>query len=247
CDSCCAETARSSLPPNARRARVGRGFVAAKPGRAAMWWWRGVGKAKSLLTVPFLLVLLLLPSCFIIPIPIGMPVREDPAHYAARLEPPAQYNHPYNGPVVERVVPEAECARIVYRWVLICSPQLARCTVTAPAISCYRAMERRQFLIIVDTKLPIAMVGRQIIRARGEGFRTNSGNFATFAAIRRAEERVSCKENKGPSARKPGPSTVPMLNRRGERTHETHRPPKTARRFNPKSVQPAPLRARGIL
>ena len=73
-----------------------------------MWGWRRVGKAKSLLTVPFLLVLLLLPSCFIIPIPIGLPVREDPAHYAARLEPPAQYNHPYNGPVVERVVPAAE-------------------------------------------------------------------------------------------------------------------------------------------
>src|SRR5262249_3691300 len=34
--------------------------------------------------------------------------RRSPAHYAARLEPPAQYDHPYNGPVVERVVPEAE-------------------------------------------------------------------------------------------------------------------------------------------
>jgi len=42
-------------------------------------------------------------------------------------------------------------------------------------------MERRQFLIIVDTKLPIAMVGRQIIRAMGEGLRTNSGSLAMFA------------------------------------------------------------------
>ena len=70
-----------------------------------MWWWRRVGKAKRLLTAPFLLVLLLLTSCFI---PIPIIVREDPAHYAARLEPPAQYNHPYNGRVIERVVPEAE-------------------------------------------------------------------------------------------------------------------------------------------
>jgi hypothetical protein len=28
--------------------------------------------------------------------------------YLAKLEPPAQYNHPYNGQVVERVMPEAE-------------------------------------------------------------------------------------------------------------------------------------------
>jgi hypothetical protein len=57
--------------------------------------------------VPFFPVLLLLTSC-VIPVVIPIPVREDSAHYAARLEPPAQYNHPYNGQVVERVVPEAE-------------------------------------------------------------------------------------------------------------------------------------------
>jgi hypothetical protein len=28
--------------------------------------------------------------------------------YLAELEPPAQYNHPYHGPVVERVMPVAE-------------------------------------------------------------------------------------------------------------------------------------------
>src|SRR5262249_61021550 len=39
---------------------------------------------------------------------IPIPREEDPAHYAARLEPPAQYDHPYNGQVVERVVPAAE-------------------------------------------------------------------------------------------------------------------------------------------
>jgi hypothetical protein len=58
-----------------------------------------------LINASFLLPLLLLTSC-IIPIPIV--IKEDPAHYAARLEPPARYNHPHNGPVVERVLPEAE-------------------------------------------------------------------------------------------------------------------------------------------
>jgi hypothetical protein len=62
-----------------------------------------------------------LTSC-VIPIPIVIPIpgakedpvyvqgakEEDPAHYAARIEPPARYDHPYAGPVVERVVPEAE-------------------------------------------------------------------------------------------------------------------------------------------
>ena len=60
---------------------------------------------KVLLIAPLLPVLLFLPSC-IIPIPI--PVREDPAHYAARLEPPARYDHPYNGQIDERVMPEAQ-------------------------------------------------------------------------------------------------------------------------------------------
>ena len=66
---------------------------------------------KRSLAAPFLLVLLFLTSC-VIPIPIGIlfkaDLQEDPAHYAARLEPPARYDHPYNGRVVERVVPKAE-------------------------------------------------------------------------------------------------------------------------------------------
>jgi hypothetical protein len=53
----------------------------------------------------FLPVLLLLTAC-VIPIPI--PIPENSAHYAARIEPPARYDHPYAGPVVERVVPEVE-------------------------------------------------------------------------------------------------------------------------------------------
>lgn len=62
---------------------------------------------KTLGAAPLLLVLPLLTSC-VIPIVIPIPVREDPAHYAARLEPPAKYDHPYNGQIVERVVPEVE-------------------------------------------------------------------------------------------------------------------------------------------
>ena len=61
---------------------------------------------KSLLTAPFLLVLLLLTSC-VIPIPIAIPYVNE-ARYEAKLEPPEQYNHPYNGQVVERVMPVAE-------------------------------------------------------------------------------------------------------------------------------------------
>jgi hypothetical protein len=57
-------------------------------------------------TAPFVLVLLLLTSC-VIPIPIPIPVVNE-ARYAAKLEPPAQYNHPYNGQVVEHVMPVAE-------------------------------------------------------------------------------------------------------------------------------------------
>jgi hypothetical protein len=61
---------------------------------------------KSLLTAPFLLVLLLLTSC-VIPIPIAIPY-VNKERWAAKVEPPEQYNHPYDGQVVERVMPEAE-------------------------------------------------------------------------------------------------------------------------------------------
>ena len=62
--------------------------------------------AKGLLAAPLLLVLLILTSC-VIPIPIPIPVVNE-ARYAAKLEPPAQYNHPYSGQVVERVMPVGE-------------------------------------------------------------------------------------------------------------------------------------------
>jgi hypothetical protein len=60
---------------------------------------------NSSVAPPFLLTFLFLTSC-VIPIPI--PVPASPARAAAKLEPPAQYNHAYNGQVVERVMTEAE-------------------------------------------------------------------------------------------------------------------------------------------
>jgi hypothetical protein len=60
---------------------------------------------NSSVAAPFLLVLLFLTSC-VIPIPI--PIPPSPARIAAQLEPPEQYDHPYDGQVVERVMPEAE-------------------------------------------------------------------------------------------------------------------------------------------
>jgi hypothetical protein len=62
---------------------------------------------KTLIAAPFLPILLFLTSCFI-PIPIVIPVAPDPARISADLEPPAHYNHPYNGQVVERVMSEVE-------------------------------------------------------------------------------------------------------------------------------------------
>src|SRR6516162_11185906 len=53
---------------------------------------------KKRLVTPFLPVLLLLTSCVI----------ATPYVNPAKLEPPAQYNHPYDGQVVERVMPLAQ-------------------------------------------------------------------------------------------------------------------------------------------
>ena len=50
---------------------------------------------------PLLLVPLLLTSCV-----------NRVANYVANLEPPARYNHPYDGPVFERVMPLAEVREI---------------------------------------------------------------------------------------------------------------------------------------
>jgi hypothetical protein len=60
---------------------------------------------KTSAPAPFLAIFLFLTSC-VIPIPI--PIPPSAAHVAAQLEPPARYNHPYNGQVDERVMPEAQ-------------------------------------------------------------------------------------------------------------------------------------------
>jgi hypothetical protein len=57
---------------------------------------------NSLVASPFLLIFLFLTSCVIIPIPVP----PSPARISAELEPPAKYDHPYDGQVVERVMPE---------------------------------------------------------------------------------------------------------------------------------------------
>ncbi len=64
---------------------------------------------KSLVAAPFLLVSLFLTSC-VIPIAIPIPVANEAkkVRYLAELEPPAQYDHPYAGQVVERVMPVAD-------------------------------------------------------------------------------------------------------------------------------------------
>src|SRR5262249_56481213 len=85
---------------------------------------------NSSVAAPFLLTFLFLTSC-VIPIPVPA----SPARVAAKLEPPAQYNHAYNGQVVEHVMPEAEArALFASRWVLISSRSLARGRLTGPAM-----------------------------------------------------------------------------------------------------------------
>jgi hypothetical protein len=80
-----------------------------------------------------------------------------------KLEPPAQYNHPYDGPVVERVMPVAEVrALCTLRGT---SPRGVACSWVsdAPAILFCRAMNGHPFPLTADTKSPIAMVGRRTI------------------------------------------------------------------------------------
>jgi hypothetical protein len=93
---------------------------------------------KSSVAAPFLLVLLFLTSC-VIPIPIGIffteDIKEDPAHYAARLEPPARYDHPYNGHVVERVVPAAEVPSLCMK--MVADPFGAACSLLEGNGTCY--------------------------------------------------------------------------------------------------------------
>jgi len=67
---------------------------------------------KSSVAAPFLLVLPFLTSC-VVPIAAPAPVANNAkkARYLAELEPPSQYNHPYDGLVGERVMPVARTLR----------------------------------------------------------------------------------------------------------------------------------------
>src|SRR5215470_6746711 len=64
---------------------------------------------RSSIAAPFLLVMLFLTSC-VAPIAAPVPAANNAkkARYVAELEPPSQYNHPYDGLVEERVLPVAE-------------------------------------------------------------------------------------------------------------------------------------------
>ena len=64
---------------------------------------------KSSAAAPFLLVLLFLTSC-VVPIAAPGPAANNAkkARYLAELEPPSEYNHSYDGPVEQRVLPVAE-------------------------------------------------------------------------------------------------------------------------------------------
>ncbi len=64
---------------------------------------------KSSVVAPFLLVLLFLTSC-VVPVAVPVPAANNAkrARYVAELEPPSQYNYPYDGLVEERVLPVAE-------------------------------------------------------------------------------------------------------------------------------------------
>jgi hypothetical protein len=69
---------------------------------------------KFSVAAPFLFVMLFLTSC-VAPIAAPVPAANNAkmARYVAELEPPAQYDHPYDGLVGERVIPVAE-TRVIW-------------------------------------------------------------------------------------------------------------------------------------
>jgi hypothetical protein len=83
--------------------------------------------------------------------------------YLTELEPPAQYNHPYHGPVVERVMPVAE-VRTLCTSVGASGPLVACAWVSNGA--CHIVLPNNEpapVSLTAGTKLPIATVGPQII------------------------------------------------------------------------------------
>ena len=82
-----------------------------------------------------------------------------------KLEPPAQYNHPYDGPVVERVMPVAEVRALCTSQGA--SPRGVACSWVSDG-TCYIVLpsdEQAPVSTYRDTKPPIAMVGWRTIPA----------------------------------------------------------------------------------
>ena len=82
--------------------------------------------SKGRLVAPLLLVLPSLTSC-------GSAAHH--VRYLSELEPPAQYNHPYDGPVDERVVSAAEVMALCMS--IGTSPFAAACSVVGENGTCH--------------------------------------------------------------------------------------------------------------
>jgi len=82
--------------------------------------------SKGRLLAPLLLVLLPLTSC----VSAAYHVR-----YLAELEPPARYNHPYDGPVDERVMSAAEVPALCMS--MGTSPFAAACSLVGDDGTCH--------------------------------------------------------------------------------------------------------------
>jgi hypothetical protein len=104
---------------------------------------------KSSVAAPFLLVLPFLTSC-VVPIAAPAPLANNAkkARYLAELEPPSQYNHPYDGLVGERVMPVAEAR------VLCDSLGASHSSADAPGgVACAWVSDDTCFIILPDDEL----------------------------------------------------------------------------------------------
>ena len=95
---------------------------------------------------PSLLVLLFLTSCVA---PVAAPVSAaKKARYLAELEPPSQYDHPYDGLVGERLMPVAE-ARVICN-----SLGASHSSADAPeGVACAWVSDNTCFIILPDDEL----------------------------------------------------------------------------------------------
>lgn len=73
--------------------------------------------------------------------------------YVAELEPPTQYNHPYNGQVIERVMPEAEVR-------VLCTSRGA----SGPFVACAWVSDGACYIVLPnDEPAPVATYRRHEI------------------------------------------------------------------------------------